>query len=583
MNLTLPDMLTVAVPVIILALIAWPLGVYMARVFDGRPPRWIAWMRPVEASIYRLAAIDPSRSMPWTTYAAALLVFNAFGFIAVYLLQRMQARLPLNSTDMPNVGAESSFNTSISFVTNTNWQGYAGEVTMSHLTQMLALTTQNFVSAATGIAVLLAVARGFARSGTSELGNFWVDLVRSVLFVLLPLSVIVALGLVAGGVPQTLAGRIDITGVQGVEQLLAIGPMASQVAIKQLGTNGGGFLNANSAHPFENPNAITNLIELVSILAVPVALPVTFGKLIGRAREGVALCATMGILLLIGLVIATGAERSGNPALTIQGISPETTIADAEVPAGNMEGKELRFGIAQSTTWTVFTSAASNGSVNSMLDSYTPLGGLVPMANIATSEVIFGGVGSGVYGMLLYAIIAIFVAGVMVGRSPEYLGKKIDAYDIRMALIGLLIVPALILGLTAVALVTDSGLERQLNAGPHGLSEVFYAFTSAAGNNGSAFAGLSANVPFYNILLGVAMALGRYLIIVPVLAMAGSLARKHVVPTTEGTLPTSGMLWIALLAGVVVIFGALTFMPILALGPVVEHIFLDNGVSFPAP
>ncbi|MEJ7837334.1 MAG: potassium-transporting ATPase subunit KdpA [Thermomicrobiales bacterium] len=566
-----------------MAALAWPLGVYMARVFNGERTLLSRVISPVERGIYRLVGVDAQRDMRWTTYTYALLIFNAMGFLAVYALQRLQESLPLNPAELTAVEERSSFNTAISFATNTNWQGYAGEVTLSYLTQMLALTTQNFVSAATGITVILALARGFSRKSTWRLGNFWVDLVRSILYVLLPLSVLATLLLVAGGVPQTFGDYVSSTGIQGIDQLMAIGPAASQIAIKQLGTNGGGFFNANSAHPFENPNALTGLIELISILLIPVALTFTFGKLIGRIKEGIALFATLGILLVIGLIVTTGAERGGNPMFEDLGASQSTTVNEEAAPGGNMEGKELRFGIPASTTWAVITTAASNGSVNSMHDSYTPLGGMIPLLNIATSEVIFGGVGSGLYGMLFYAIVAIFVAGVMVGRTPEYLGKKIEGYEIKMSMLGLLIVPVLILGMLAVATVTTDGLASRWNTGPHGLSEMLYAFSSAAGNNGSAFAGLTANVPFYNTLLGIAMLFGRFLLIVPALAMAGSLGQKQIIPTTEGTLPTTGALWVGLLAGVVVIIGALTFFPSVALGPVVEHFFMNDRFYFPAP
>jgi K+-transporting ATPase ATPase A chain len=577
------DWIYIAVVLALLTALGWPLGMYMARVFNGKRTLLGRVIAPIENGIYKVTGVESQREMRWTTYAYALLIFNALGFLAVYLLQRLQSSLPLNPQDLASVEERSSFNTAISFATNTNWQGYAGEVTMSNLTQMLALTTQNFVSAATGVTVILALARGFSRKSTWRLGNFWVDLVRTTLYVLIPLSIIVTLVLVAGGVPQTLGGYIQSTGVQGLDQLIAIGPAASQIAIKQLGTNGGGFFNVNSAHPFENPNAFTNLVEVISILLIPVALTFTFGKLIGRIKEGIALFATMGILLVIGLIVATAAERSGNPMYENLGASQDTTVAGESAPGGNMEGKEVRFGIPQSTTWAVITTAASNGSVNSMHDSYTPLGGMIPLLNIASSEVIFGGVGSGLYGMLFYAIVAIFVAGVMVGRTPEYLGKKIEGYEIKMAMLGLLIVPILILGMVAIAAVTSDGLASRWNDGPHGLSEMLYAFTSAAGNNGSAFAGLAANVPFYNTLLGIAMLFGRFLLIVPALALAGSLGQKQIVPTTEGTLPTTGGLWIGLLAGVVIIIGALTFLPSVALGPIIEHFFMNDGVFFAAP
>jgi K+-transporting ATPase ATPase A chain len=577
------DWIFIGVVLVLLVALGWPLGSHMAKVFQGERTLLSRVVAPVENGIYKVSGVNPVQEMRWTTYTIALLIFNALGFLVVYAFQRLQGMLPLDPADLGGVEQRSSFNTAVSFVSNTNWQGYAGEATMSYLTQMLALTTQNFVSAATGITVIVALARGFSRRNSRVVGNFWVDLVRTILYILLPLSVVVALVLVASGVPQTLGKYVDVSGIQGFNQVLAIGPAASQIAIKQLGTNGGGFFNANSAHPFENPNAFTNLIELVSILLIPVALTFTFGKLIGRVREGIALFATMGIVLVIGLVVTTAAERNGNPMYDDLDVSQATTVDGDAAPGGNMEGKEARFGIAESTTWAVMTTAASNGSVNSMHASYTPLGGMIPLLNVASSEVIFGGVGSGLYGMLFYTITAIFVAGVMVGRTSEYLGKKIETYEIKMSMLGLLIVPILILGLTAVAAVTTDGLASRWNGGPHGLSEILYAFTSAAGNNGSAFAGLAANVPFYNTLLGFAMLFGRFLLIVLSLAMAGSLATKNIVPTTEGTLPTTGALWISLLAGVVVIIGALTFLPSVVLGPVIEHVFMNDGVYFAAP
>jgi potassium-transporting ATPase potassium-binding subunit len=577
------DWVYIAVVLAILVGLAWPFGAFMARVFTDQPTLLTPVVRPVERAFYRLAGVDARREMRWTTYAFAVIAFNFLGFLAVYGLQRLQGTLPLNPEDMAGVEARSSFNTAMSFMTNTNWQGYAGEATMSYLTAMLALTVQNFVSAATGIAVVIALIRGLSRRSAGQIGNFWVDLTRATLYVLLPVSILVALVLVAGGAPQTLASGVDVQTIAGAVQHLPLGPAASQIAIKQLGTNGGGFWNVNSAHPFENPSAFTNLVELVAILLIPVALTFTFGRMVGNIRQGVAIFAAMFILLVAGMGVTTWAERSGNPLYEEYGVSQETTVVGEEAPGGNMEGKEVRFGIAPSTTWATFTTAASNGSVNSMHDSYTPIGGMVAMLNIATGEVIFGGVGSGLYGMLFYAIVAMFVVGLMVGRTPEYLGKRIESYEIKMAMLALLVSPFLMLSLTALALSLDAGLASRWNGGPHGFSEVLYAFISGAGNNGSAFAGLAANVPFYNVAIGLAMMFGRFLLLIPALALAGSLARKNMVPITAGTLPTTGPLWIGTLVGVVVIVGALTFFPAMALGPVIEHAFMGDGVSFPSP
>jgi len=577
------DWVYLAVVLALVVGLAWPLGPFMARVFAGQRTLLTPVLRPVEQGFYRLAGVDGRREMAWTTYAFAVLAFNLAGFLAVYAIQRMQGSLPLNPEGVTGVEARSSFNTAISFVTNTNWQGYAGEATMSYLTQMLALTVQNFVSAATGIAVVIALIRGLTRRSAGQIGNFWVDLTRATLYVLLPLSLLVALVLAAGGVPQTLARGVDVQAVTGAIQHLPLGPAASQIAIKQLGTNGGGFWNANSAHPFENPNAFTNLVELVAILLIPVALTFTFGRMVGDIRQGLAIFIAMLLLLVAGMGVTTWTEREGNPLYGELGVSQESTVAGEDAPGGNMEGKEVRFGIPGSTAWAAFTTAASNGSVNSMHDSYTPVGGMVAMLNIATGEVIFGGVGSGLYGMLFYVIVAMFVVGLMVGRTPEYLGKRIEAYEIRMAMIALLVSPFLMLSLAALALSVDSGLASRGNGGPHGFSEVLYAFISGAGNNGSAFAGLAANVPFYNVAIGLAMMFGRYLLLIPALALAGSLARKHPVATTAGTLPTTGFLWIGTLVGVVVIVGALTFFPAMSLGPIIEHAFMNDGVSFPAP
>lgn len=575
------DWVFIAIMLIILVSAAWPLGSYMAKVYRGERTLLSPVLQPVERLTYRAVGIDPGREMGWKTYGIALLAFNFLGFLAVYGVQRFQGLLPLNPEDLPGVEPFLAFNTAVSFMSNTNWQSYSGEVALSYLSQMVGLTVQNFVSAATGMAVLIALTRGFARRSSNVVGNFWVDLTRSVLYILLPLSIVGALALVALGMPQTLASYIDVNGVTGDGQRLAIGPVASQVIIKQLGTNGGGFFGVNSAHPFENPNIWTNTIELTAILLIPVAMVFMFGRLVGNVRQGTALAAAMTVLLVAGLLTTTWAERSGSSLIEDEPlVSQATMVNDEPAPGGNMEGKELRFGIGPSTTWATYTTAASNGSVNSMHDSYTPLGGLVTLANIATGEVIFGGVGAGLYGMLVYAILAIFIVGLMVGRTPEYLQKKIESREIRMAMLALLIYPVLILGFTALAVVVPEGRAGPLNAGPHGLSEILYGFTSGAGNNGSAFAGLGANTPFYNTLIGLAMIFGRFMVIIPVLAIAGGLAKKPVVAVTEGTFPTTGPLWVGTLIGAVLIIGALTFLPVFGLGPIVEHIFMNDGVLF---
>ena len=582
---------------------AWPLGLFMARVYEGQRTFLHPVLGPVERLFYRLAGVSETAEMRWTRYAAVTLAFNALGFLAVYALQRLQVHLPLNPESMPAVSADSSFNTAISFATNTNWQGYGGESTMSYLTQMLALTVQNFLSAATGMAVLVALIRGFARKSADTVGNFWVDLVRSTLYVLLPLSVVLAVVLVGQGVVQTFqpyvkaqtiekqdyeeAARDDQgnakSGPDGKpvmerkstqEQVVAVGPVASQIAIKQLGTNGGGFFNVNSAHPFENPTPLTNFLEMLAILLIAAALPITFGKMVGDMRQGRALLAAMTVALVVlgaGVIVA---EQSGNPALAKAGADTEASATSA---GGNMEGKDVRFGIVNSAIWATATTAASNGSVNAMHDSFTPLGGAIPMWLIQLGEVIFGGVGSGLYGMVIYAIIAVFVAGLMIGRTPEYLGKKIEAFEVKMAAVCILVPPLVALGGTAIAVLVDAGRAGVANPGAHGFSEILYAFSSAGNNNGSAFAGISANTPFYNTMLGIAMLLSRYWLIVPTLAIAGSLAAKKTVAAGPGTLPTHGALFVVLLLGSVFIVGALTFIPALALGPVVEHFQMISG------
>jgi K+-transporting ATPase ATPase A chain len=548
-----------------------PLGVYMTAVFEGRRTFLAPILGPVERGFYRLAGVDAAREQHWTSYALAMLVFNGLGFLALYALQRLQNILPFNPAEMSAVGPDLAFNTAASFVTNTNWQSYAGETTMSYLTQMLGLTVQNFVSAATGIALAVAFIRAFARASANTVGNFWVDLTRGTLYVLLPLCVVIALALVALGVPQNLGAYTDATTLQGAHQMIAQGPVASQIAIKQLGTNGGGFFNANSAHPFENPDATSNLIEMWAIFALGAGLTYTFGRMVGNQRQGWTLLAAMGAIFLAGVVVTYWAEAAGNPHFAALGLDG----------AANMEGKEVRFGIVLSALWAVVTTAASCGAVNAMHDSFTALGGLVPMVNMQLGEIIVGGVGAGLYGMLLFAIIAVFVAGLMVGRTPEYVGKKIEGKDVKMTMLALLVLPFSMLGFTSLASVLpDTALSSLNNQGPHGFSEVLYAFTSGTANNGSAFAGLNANTPFFNTTLGIAMLVGRFLMIVPMVAVAGSLATKKIVPASSGTFPTTGGLWVALLVGVILIVGGLTFFPALALGPAVEQIAMNAGKLF---
>jgi potassium-transporting ATPase potassium-binding subunit len=565
--------LQLAFYLVVLVLLAKPLGAYMANVYEGR----VRCLAPVENLIYRLCGTRLEDDMDWKRYLWGVLWFNLFGFIAVYGLQRLQDLLPLNPQKFGAVSPDSSFNTAVSFATNTNWQGYVGETSMSYLTQMLGLGVQNFLSAATGMAVLIALARGFARKQASGIGNFWVDVTRSTLYILLPLSLALAGVLVTQGVVQTFAPYKTEKLVQPVqytegketktatEQTLPLGPAASQIAIKQLGTNGGGFFNVNSAHPFENPTPLSNFLEMLAILVISGALCITFGRLIGDTRQGWALLAAMTVVFVGFLAVCVLAEQAGNPILARAGI---------EQPLGNMEGKEVRFGVANSALWATATTAASNGSVNSMHDSFTPLGGLVPMVLMQLGEIIFGGVGSGLYGMLIFAIVAVFIAGLMVGRTPEYVGKKIEAFEMKMAALAVLFPFAVVLIGTAVAVVIEPGTAGMANPGAHGFSEVLYAFSSAGNNNGSAFAGLSANTPFYNTALGIAMWISRFWIIVPVLAIAGSLARKKLVPAGAGTLPTHTPLFIGFLVGTVLVLGALTFVPALALGPVVEHLQL---------
>ena len=560
-----------------LLLLAWPLGLYMARIYSGDLPVYVRWLRPLENGLYRLAGVKPEESMPWLRYALAFLIFNLLGLLVVYALQRLQLWLPLNPQALGNVTPDSAFNTAVSFATNTNWQGYGGETTMSYLTQMLGLNVQNFVSAAGGMAVLVAVVRGFTQREADGIGNFWVDLTRSTLYILLPLSLILAVALISQGVVQTFAASHTVDLVQplqtttGIEtkQTIAVGPAASQVAIKQLGTNGGGFFNVNSAHPLENPTPLTNFLEMLAILLIPAALCITFGKLVGDIRQGVAILAAMTIVL-VGLgAVCVGAEQAGNPLFDRLGLATQASDLSA---GGNMEGKEARFGIVNSAIWATATTAASNGSVNAMHSSFTPLGGMVPMWLMQLGEVIFGGVGSGLYGMLMFALVSVFVAGLMIGRTPEYLGKKVEAYEVKMAAVAILVPPLVVLLGAAITVTVDSGVAGIANPAAHGFSEILYAFSSAGNNNGSAFGGLSANTPFYNGMLGFAMLFARYWLVVAVLAIAGALAAKKIVPTSAGTLPTHTPLFVLLLIGSVIVVGALTFLPALALGPVVEQL-----------
>ena len=578
--MTLNGILQISLYLVVLLLLVKPLGAFMARVFQREKTFLDPVLGPVERLIYRVARIDPANEMDWKENALAMLLFNGIGLLFVYLLQRVQQVLPLNPEGMGPVSADSSFNTAVSFVTNTNWQGYSGETTMSYLTQMLALTVQNFVSAASGMAVLALIIRGFARHSAKTLGNFWVDLTRSTLYILLPLSIVFALVLVSQGVPQNLSpyekvpflqAPRDTGGVQVKEQVIAVGPAASQIAIKQLGTNGGGFFNVNSAHPFENPTPFSNFLEELAILLISAALCYTYGKMVGDTRQGWALLAAMVLILVAMLGVCYWAESGSNASLASLGVDQTAGPGQA---GGNMEGKEVRLGIANSALWATVTTSASNGSVNAMHDSFTPLGGMIPLIAMHLGEVIFGGVGSGLYGMLVFVIVGVFVAGLLVGRTPEYLGHKVESFEMKMASLLILIMPITVLAFTALAVVMPDGRAGIANPGAHGFSEILYTFTSQANNNGSAFAGLSANTPFYNITGALAMLIGRYWLAVPTLALAGSLARKKLVPAGEGTLPTHMPLFIFWLIAVVLIVGALNFLPALALGPIVEHFMM---------
>ncbi|MFP5513171.1 MAG: potassium-transporting ATPase subunit KdpA [Alphaproteobacteria bacterium] len=548
-----------------------PLGGFMTRVFTGERTLLSPVIGPVERGLYRLAGVDERTEQHWVSYAVSMLLFSAAGMLLLYALQRLQAVLPLNPQGMAAVPADLAFNTAASFTTNTNWQNYGGETTMGHLVQMVGLTFHNYVSAAAGIALAVALVRGFARASSRTVGNFWVDLTRATLYVLLPICLVYALFLVWQGVPQTLAGSVDATTLEGAKQTIALGPVASQEAIKMLGTNGGGFFNANSAHPFENPNALTNLVQMLSIFALGAGLTNLFGRMVGDERQGWAILAAMGLLFVAGVTVAYWAEAQGNPAFAALGI---------DGGAGNMEGKETRFGVAASALFAAVTTAASCGAVNAMHDSFMPLGGMVPMINMMLGEIIVGGVGAGLYGMLLFAIVALFVAGLMVGRTPEYLGKKLEAKEVKMTMLAILCLPLMMLGFTAAAVVLDTGTASMANAGPHGFSEALYAYVSGAANNGSAFGGLSGNTPWYNVTIAIAMLVGRFLVIVPMMAIAGSLAAKTRATASAGTFPTHDGLFVGLLVGVILIVGGLTFFPALALGPVVEHLAMSAGTLF---
>ena len=553
---------------IIVALVK-PLGGYMTRVFNGERTFLSPILRPVEAGLYWVGGVDEKREQHWLTYTVAMLLFHVGGFLILYALMRFQAVLPFNPAEQSAVAEDLSFNTAISFITNTNWQNYGGESTLSYLVQMLGLTHQNFLSAATGIALAVALIRGFSRSSMRTIGNFWVDVTRCTLYVLLPIAVIGCLFLVWQGMPQTLGPYVEATTLEGAKQTIAVGPVASQVVIKMLGTNGGGFFNANAAHPFENPTALSNFVQILLIFILGAALTNVFGRMVGNQKQGWAILAVMGVLFIAGVTVTYWAETNGTAALDALGLT-----------GGNMEGKEVRFGIVASSLFAVVTTAASCGAVNAMHDSFTALGGMIPLINMQLGEIIVGGVGAGLYGMLLFVVLAIFVAGLMVGRTPEYVGKKIEAREVKMAMLAILVLPLMYLGWTAVAVVYPTAVASMANAGPHGFTEVLYAYVSQTGNNGSAFAGLTGNILFYNVTGGVAMFVGRFFMIVPAMAMAGSLAGKKSIPASAGTLPTTGGLFVGLVVGVILIIGGLTFFPALALGPIVEHLAMTANTLF---
>ncbi len=553
----------------VVAALVKPLGGYMTRVFNGERTFLSPVLRPVEAALYWAGGVDKTREQHWLSYTIAMLFFHAGGFLILYALMRTQALLPLNPAEQLAVAEDLSFNTAVSFITNTNWQNYGGESTMSYLVQMAGLTHQNFLSAATGIVLAIALIRGFTRASARTIGNFWVDMTRCTLYILLPICIPYALFLVWQGIPQTLGPYVEATTLEGAKQTIAVGPVASQVAIKMLGTNGGGFFNANAAHPFENPTALSNFVQMISIFAIGAALTNVFGRMVGNERQGWAILAAMGVLFMAGVAACYAAEAAGTPLLDALGVT-----------GGNMEGKEVRFGIVGSALFAVITTAASCGAVNAMHDSFTALGGMIPLINMQLGEIIVGGVGAGLYGMLLFVIVAIFVAGLMVGRTPEYVGKKIEAKEVKMAMLAILVLPLMYLGWTAVAAVVPSAVAAAGNQGPHGFTEMLYLYTSSTANNGSAFAGISANTMFYNLTGAVAMFVGRFFMIIPAMAIAGSLAAKKTVPASGGTLPTTGSLFVGLVVGVIVIIGGLTFFPALSLGPIVEHLAMLAGTTF---
>ena len=575
--MTVNGWIQIALFCVIIIAITKPLGGYMTRVFNGDKTFLSPVLRPLERAFYAISGVREDEDQHWLVYAIAMLAFTMAGFLSLYAIQRLQAVLPFNPQKFPAVGEHLAFNTSVSFITNTNWQSYVPETTMSYLVQMAGLTVHNFVSAATGIALAVALVRGFARRSAQGVGNFWVDMTRCTLYILLPISIVVGLFFVWQGMPQNLMAYTDTVNLEGVKQAIAQGPVASQEVIKMMGTNGGGFFNANSAHPFENPNALTNLVQIILIFSLGASLTNMFGRMVGDQRQGWAIFAVMGLLFLAGTTTVYFAEAPGNPAFTALHVDQAPSALQA---GGNMEGKEVRFGIANSSLFTTVTTDASCGAVNNMHDSLMPLAGLVPMFNMMLGEIIFGGVGSGLYGMLLFAIIAVFIAGLMVGRTPEYLGKKIESKDVKMAMLAILVLPMSMLGFTALAAVLPAGLAGPENAGPHGFSEILYSYVSATGNNGSAFAGLTANTMFYNTTLGLAMFIGRFLMIVPMLAVAGSLVGKKIVPPSAGTFPTDSGLFVGLLIGVILIVGGLIYFPALALGPLVEHLAMLNGNLF---
>ncbi|HEY6440693.1 MAG TPA: potassium-transporting ATPase subunit KdpA [Acetobacteraceae bacterium] len=569
--------LQIAIYAVLVILITKPFGGYMTRVFNGERTPLRLVLRPIEVGIYKLCGVREDEEQHWISYAVAMLAFSFAGFVIMYAIQRLQNVLPFNPQGQDAVSPDLAFNTSVSFLTNTNWQSYVPETTMSYLTQMWALTVHNFVSAATGIVLAIVLIRGFARRSARTLGNFWVDLTRCVLYILLPISIVVGLVFIALGMPENLNAYTDAATLEGAKQVIAQGPVASQEVIKMLGTNGGGFMNTNSSHPFENPSALTNLIQMLLIFSIGAGLTNVFGRMVGSQRQGWAVFAIMGVLFLVGVVTCYSAESAGNPAFAAFHVDQTPSALQA---GGNMEGKEVRFGLANSALFTTVTTDASCGAVNNMHDSLLPIAGMVPMVNIMLGEIIFGGVGSGLYGMLLFVIIAMFVAGLMVGRTPEYLGKKLEAKEVKMAMLAILILPLSILGFTALAVVLPVGTGAMANAGPHGFSEALYAYTSATGNNGSAFAGISANVPFWNDTLGLAMFIGRFLMIIPMLAVAGSLVQKKIVPTSAGTFPTDSPLFVGLVVGVIAITGGLIYFPAVSLGPVVEHFAMHAGTLF---